>query len=187
MNPSRGANAPFSRDRDRRAGAGKVPALRVPGPAPCFAGQGLVEVTVTERAVMRFLWTCPLPFPPMKSQCRFGCTAGWSCGGPAVLDELHCVVEPGFLDDLRERSKSAELNSRNRFTIPRAGIMKTGSDGFQPCRNARTAVYGEHRNHRRDHRVDAAGEPVQLGRPGRRRPAGMPCPRPVGCLPGNPR
>jgi len=44
----------------------------------------------------------------MSSYCQFWCTAGWSCGGSAVLDELNAVVELDAFDDLGEVSESSE-------------------------------------------------------------------------------
>ena len=45
---------------------------------------------------------------PSGSYCQIWCTAGCSCGGLAVLDELYSVVELDALDDLCELAESAE-------------------------------------------------------------------------------
>ena len=41
------------------------------------------------------------------SHCQFWCTAGWSCGGSAVLDDLNAIVELDSLDHFRELSEAA--------------------------------------------------------------------------------
>ena len=44
---------------------------------------------------------------PGGSHCRIRCTAGGSCGGSAVVDELDAVAEPDSLEDLGEGAEAA--------------------------------------------------------------------------------
>ena len=48
-----------------------------------------------------------LPANDLMSYCQIWCTAGCSCGGSAVFDDLNAVVELDALDDLCELSKAA--------------------------------------------------------------------------------
>ena len=64
------------------------------------------------RIESRAIWTTAtlndyLTFPHVGSYCQIWCTEGWSCDGPAVLDDLDTVVELDPLDHFAELPEAA--------------------------------------------------------------------------------
>ena len=83
-------------------------ATRDSGWWPALTGQGFHLLGRVEgfRHVCPSTWLPPSPSFAWRNQ--IWCTAGCSCGGSAVLDELYSVVERDSLDDLGELAEAAE-------------------------------------------------------------------------------